>query len=239
LRDNDVEKAAEGFSRLSDIAGPFLSEEASIVNNYFMSHVKEVQHYQTFLLFYEVVKKAYEKDIKDYKVANAYLSLKSIFINALKKIGQDTSKELYETEKIYNDLISSYPNFSEVYFNYAQFLKNIGQDQKAQDILEMGEKTAQNYPKYYLFESALYLDWQKPDIAYEKLKLALAKNFNFRSDNEYETALRVYLANHDVENSKNIISSWLKVNNSNSAEQKITQILKEYNQSQILKLDKE
>jgi len=46
------------------------------------------------------------------------------------------------------------------------------------------------------------------------------------------------LANQDVENSKNLISLWLKQNNSSSTEQKITKILEEYHQTQILKLDK-
>jgi tetratricopeptide (TPR) repeat protein len=239
LRESDVQKSSDGFLRLSEIAGPFLSEEAIMANNYLSSRFDRIKDYQTFLKFYELVKKAYEKDKKDYKTASAYLFLKLTLIDVLKQIGQDPSKEIYEAEKIYNDLISSYPNFSEVYFSYARFLKNIGQEQKAQEILKIGEKTVQNYPKYYLFESALYLDWRKPNIAYEKLKLALAKNFNFSSDNEYEVALRVYLANQDVENSKKIISSWLRFNNSSSTEQKITQILKEYNQSQILKLDKE
>jgi hypothetical protein len=41
-----------------------------------------------------------------------------------------------------------------------------------------------------------------------------------------------------VENSKNLISLWLKQNNSSSTKQKITEILEEYHQSQILKLDK-
>jgi hypothetical protein len=238
LRESDPKIASEGFLRLSEIAGPFLSEEAHMVMNYLTANINKIKDVKTFFNFYDVVKKAYEKDNKDYKTINAYLSFKTMLIDVQRQIGQDSSKEIQEAQKIYENLISIYPNLPEIYVNYAKFLYENGQKEKARKILNQGEKIAKDYPKYYLYEAVFYFSLSENNLAYEKLNLALKNNFQFRLDNDFEAGLRIYLANQDVENSKNLISLWLKQNNSSSTEQKITKILEEYHQSQILKLDK-
>jgi hypothetical protein len=238
LRESDPKIASEGFLRISEIAGPFLSEEASMVMNYLNSNLKEIKDVQTFFNFYNVVKKAYQRDDRDYKTANAYLNLKAMLINVQKQIGQDVSKEIDEVQKIYERLIYLYPNLPEIYINYADFLNDNNYREKARQILTQGEKIAKDYPRYYFYEAVFYFSLNENNLAYEKLNLALKNNFQFRLDNEFESGLRIYLANQDVENSKNLISLWLKQNNSSSTAQKITKILEEYHQSQILKLDK-
>jgi O-antigen ligase/Tfp pilus assembly protein PilF len=238
LRESDPKIASEGFHRLAEIAGPFLSEEAHMVMNYISSNLNKIKDAQTFFNFYDVVKKAYEKDSKDYKTVNAYLSFKTMLIEVQKQIGQDPSKEIQEVQKIHENLISMYPNLPEIYVNYAKFLYENGQKEKAGKILTQGEKITKYYPKYYLYEAVFYFSLKENSLAYEKLNLALKNNFQFLLDQDFEAGLRIYLANQDVENSKNLISLWLKQNNSSSTEQKITKILEEYHQTQLLKLDK-
>jgi O-antigen ligase len=238
LRESDPKIAGEGFHRLSEIAGPFLSEEAHIVMNYISSNLNKIKDVQTFFNFYDVVKRAYEKDDKDYKTINAYLSFKTMLIEAQRQIGQDPSKEIQEVQKIYENLISIYPNLPEIYVNYAKFLYENDQKEKAKKILTQGEKIAKDYPKYYLYEAVFYFSLKENKLAYEKLNLALKNNLQFSLDNDFEAGLRIYLASQDVENSKKLISLWLKQNNSSSTEQKITKILEEYHQTQIIKLDK-
>jgi O-antigen ligase len=238
LRESDLKITSEGFLRLSEIAGPFLSEEAHMVMNYISSNLNKIKDLQTFYNFYDVIKKAYEKDNKDYKTNNAYLSFKTMLINVQRQIGQDPSKEIQEAQKIYENLIFMYPNLPEIYINYAKFLYENGQKEKARKILNQGEKIAKDYPKYYLYEAVFYFSLKENKLAYEKLNLVLKNNFQFSLDQDFEAGLRIYLANQDVENSKNLIFLWLKQNNSSSTEQKITKILEEYHQSQILKLDK-
>jgi hypothetical protein len=238
LRESDPKIAGEGFHRLSEIAGPFLSEEAHMVMNYLSVNIDKIKDTQTFFNFYDTIKKAYEKDSKDYKTNNAYLVFKIMLINVQRQIGQDPSKEIQETQKTYENLISMYPNLHEIYINYAKFLYENGQKEKAKKILTQGEKIAKDYPKYYLYEAVFYFSLNENKLAYEKLNLALKNNFQFRLEDEFETGLRIYLANQDVENSKKLISLWLKQNNSSSTKQKINKILEEYHQVQILKLDK-
>jgi O-antigen ligase len=238
LRESDPKIAGEGFLRLSEIAGPFLSEEAHMAMNYFVSNLNKIKDTQTFYNFYDVVKKAYEKDNKEYKTINTYLSFKTMLIEVQKQIGQDPSKEIQEVQKIYENLISMYPNYHEIYVNYAKFLYENGQKEKARDILTQGEKIAKNYPKYYLYEAVFYYSLNENKLAYEKINLALKNNFQFSLDQDFEAGLRIYLANQDVENSKKLISLWLKQNNSSSTKQKIAEILEQYHQTQILKLDK-
>jgi O-antigen ligase len=238
LRESDPKIAGEGFHRLSEIAGPFLSEEAHMAMNYFRSNVNKIKDVQTFFYFYDIAKKAYERDSKDYKTVNTYLSFTTMLIDVKRQISQDPSKEIQEVQKIYENLISIYPNLPEIYVNYAKFLYENSQKEKAGKILTQGEKITKYYPKYYLYEAIFYFSLNENKLAYEKLNLALKNNFQFHFDDEFEIGLRIYLANQDVENSKNLISLWLKQNNSSSTKQKITEILEEYHQSQILKLDK-
>jgi hypothetical protein len=238
LRESDPKIAGEGFHRLSEIAGPFLSEEAHMAMSYFRSNVNKIKYVQTFFYFYDIAKKAYERDSKDYKTVNTYLSFATMLIDVKRQIGQDSSKEIQEVQRIYENLISMYPNLPEIYVNYAKFLYENGQKEKARKILTQGEKITKYYPKYYLYEAVFYFSLNENKLAYEKLNLALKNNFQFRLDDEFEIGLKIYLANQDVENSKNLISLWLKQNNSSSTKQKITEILEEYHQSQILELDK-
>jgi len=238
IKESDPKIASEGFHRLSEIAGPFLSEEAHMTMNYLVSNLNKIKDIQTFFNFYDVVKKAHQKDSKDYKTNNAYLSFKTMLIDARRQIGQDPSIEIQEVQKIYENLIFIYPNLPEIYINYAKFLYENGQKEKAKNVLTQGEKIAKNYPKYYFYEALFYFSLKENKLAYEKLNLTLENNFQFRLDDEFGTGLRIYLANQDVENSKNLISLWLKQNNSSSTEQKIYKILEEYHQTQIIKLDK-
>jgi len=238
LRESDVNIASEGFLRLSEIAGPFLSEEAHMAMNYLTSNIDKIKTTSTFLNFYQVIERAYKKDDKSYKTVNAYLNIKKMWIEVKRQIGQDANKEISEIEEIYGKLISLYPNLPEIYVNYAKFYLDNNQKEKAKQVLTQGEKIAQNYPKYYVYEALFYLSLKENKLAYEKLNLALKKNFKFVTESDFEVGLKIYLANQDVENSKNLISQWLKQNNSDSTRQKIIKILEEYNQTQILKLDK-
>jgi O-antigen ligase len=238
LRESDPKIAGEGFHRLSEIAGPFLSEEAHMIMNYLMANSNKIQNAQTFFNFYDVAKKAYEKDSKDYKTINVYLSFKTMLINARRQLKQDPGKEIQEVQKIYENLIFVYSNLPEIYVNYAQFLYENGQKEKARGTLAQGEKIVNDYPRYYLYEAVFYFYLNENKLAYEKLNLALKNNVPLRLDNDFEVGLRIYLANQDVENSKKLISLWLKQNNSSSTEKKITKILEAYHQTQILKLDK-
>ncbi|GIW67324.1 MAG: hypothetical protein KatS3mg096_192 [Candidatus Parcubacteria bacterium] len=237
LNQSDPKIAGENFLKLSEIAGPFLTEEAVMAMNYFSNNLSQIKDFKTLTNFYNLVEKAYQKDPKDYRLASAFISMKTILIDVQKQVGQDPSKNIIEVEKIYSDLISLYPNFPEIYINYARFLLSNNKKEKAFEILKNGEKMAQNYPKYYFYESVLYFEIKEKKLAYQKLKIA-TQSLKFNSDQEFEIALKIYLANQDVENSKNIISLWLKQNNSSSTQQKIAQILQEYNQGQFLKLDK-
>jgi O-antigen ligase len=244
-----VKKAAEGLSRLSQIAGPFLTEEAIMANSYLNERTmidnsrvgfnfNYIRDYNTFFQFYDLIQRAYKQDKNDYRILSAYLLLKLSMIDILKQMGKDINNEIYEAEKMYNDGLGIYSNFPEFYLNFAQFFRSAGKYDKAKEILTNGEKSAINYPRYYFYEAGLYLSWQEPKIAYAKLNLALSKNFQPRFDNEFETTLNIYLENNDVENSKKIISLWLNVNNSSSTEGKITKILTEKKKLEILKVDK-
>jgi O-antigen ligase len=234
----NISFASEGFLRLSEIAGPFLSEEAYIASSYLFANMNNITSSKDFFNFYDIAKKAYEKDNKDYRILNTYISLKDISSYVQKQLGKNPNQELNEIKQLFEYLINLYPNFPEGYLNYARFLFAQGEKEKAQEVLNRAEKIFENQGIYYFDEALLYFSFKDYQKAYEKLQLALKKDFILRNDGDFAAGLEIYLSNKDVENSKKIISLWLKQNNSSSTEEKIMQILNKYPQTKILKLDK-
>ncbi len=239
LRTPDPEKASNEFLRLSHIAGPFLTEEAIMASNYLFSHTDEIKKIDVFLNFYKVIKTAYEKDPEDYRLNNVYLNILYLLIDVKKQLGLDPQENLEEVKRIYASLIRRSPYMPEIYLNYARFFyKILGDRKSALDILKKGEKIGKIYPKYFFEASYIYFLMDEKELAYQKLKEALDNKFTLKTDFEFQLALSVYLANNDVENSKKIISLWLKQNNTSSIKENIKKILETYQQSQLLELDK-
>ncbi len=240
LRTADPQIAGQGFLRLSEIAGPFLTEEAVMASNYLIDHAQEIKSPSDFLNFYKVVDKAYYRDQKDYRLNMIYINHLLLLIEVKNQIGLEGGKDKEKVKEIYQNLLKSYPKMPEIYINYANFLYSVA-DQKelALKILTDGENQFKDiYPRYLLEEANFYLNKNENQLAYQKLQLALEKKFEFRFDDDFEKALRIYLANKDVENSKKIISLWITQNKSEFIKEKIKQILATYGFSDILKLDK-
>ncbi len=235
----DPNAAVDEFVRLSEIAGPFLSEYANVTGNYFMNKLKEIKDFNTLIDFFSIVEKAYNKDPLDYKLAiGNYLRLLFILIDVKKQAGLDTKEDILKTERVFKTLRDYYPDNYEIYPLYASFLINQGKIEKAKEILQKGEKNTTFPSQYFFNEAYLYLNLKENQIALEKLKKAFEKGFQPQTDNDFQIVLKIYLTNNDVENSKKIISQWLSKNNSTSTKEIIIQILKEYNHQGLLKLDK-
>ncbi|GIW65216.1 MAG: hypothetical protein KatS3mg093_195 [Candidatus Parcubacteria bacterium] len=226
------------FKRISNIAGPFLTEEAIMIGNYLSGSINKINNLGDFLNLFEVIDKAYQKDHLDFRLANIYIGNLYIWIEIQKQLGQNYNLTLAKIEKIFNDLINAYPLVPETYAQYAFFLAQTKNLNSALAILEKGEgKIAYLYPKYFLQESLVLLDLGEEKLAYEKLNKFKATNTSLLDINDYQIMLKVYLANQDVENSKLLISQWLKLDNLSSTKELIIKILSKYNQAKILNLD--
>ena len=234
LRTENPQVAGEGFLRLSEIAGPFLTEEANIALSYLGSHIKNVKDFQTLLNFYEVISRAYAKDKNDYRLVTAYLNMNFLFMEIKRQIGLDSRKEITEIKKNYQELIKKYPKVPEIYINFAKFLYLKNEKEEAIKILDNGEKIFQEiYPRYFLEEGKAYLSYGDFKTAYQKLQKANDFNLVLKFDTDFEIALEIYLANKDVENSKKIISLWKNQNKTEFVKEKIKDILKTYGYSEI------
>ncbi len=74
--------------------------------------------------------------------------------------------------------------------------------------------------------------------AKDKLEIAFNKNLNLFENKDFEISLRIFLENKDYNKAKKIIYLWINQNNSDLVKQEIVKILKEYNQIQLLKFNK-
>ncbi len=239
LREDNPELASKGFLRISEIAGPFLTEEAVMVSNYIFANANKINKFENFLNFYQVIKTAYQKDPNDYRLNAIYIGNLYVLINTKKQAGIDVQNDIKDLKKVYENLLNKYPQMPEIYINYAKYLHGLNEKKSAEEILKKGEeKFIKIYPRYLIEEGAVYLSFNEKEIAYQKLKKALENNFQFKFDRDFENALNIYLANGDVENSKVLINNWLKVNNSISIKEKIKQILEDYGYKEILNFDK-
>lgn len=231
LRNPNTQSASENFLRLSEIAGPFLSEEANIATNYLTTKIKnkEMKTIDSFFNIYKVVEKAYKKDPYNYKLAINYIEILNLTIQIKQKIGINPEKEITTLKNIFENLLTRYPNNYEIYLSYATILKILGEQKEAIDILEKGEKIAKVYPKYYLESANILLEnLNEKELAYQKLKKINNLESQLKDDREFKIALNVYASNQDKENLKKIISVWLKKNPSTSTIETIKEILKKY-----------
>lgn len=239
LKTPDVMVASQGFLRLSEIAGPFLTEEAIMVSNYLNSHLGDIKNFQPVMNFYNVISRAYFKDKNDYRLNTVYININLLLIQAKREAGLNYEKEIMEIKKIYQELLEKYSKMPETYTNFGNILYLLGEKENAVEILNRGEKVFQKiYPRYFLEEGLVYLYNNYPQIAYQKLQEAFKQGLILKSDLDFEIALQIYLANKDVENSKRIVNLWITHNKSNEIKKKIDKIFEYYGFEKILKLDK-
>ncbi|MCS7200664.1 MAG: O-antigen ligase family protein [Patescibacteria group bacterium] len=235
---HDTRYATSEFKRLSNIAGPFLTEEAIMIANYLTNNAGKIDNFGDFIALFEVIEKAYQKDRYDYRLTNIYLGNLYILTAIEKQFGQDSRPTIAKIDSIYRELISQYPLVPETYIQYALFWSNLGDKQKALMILEEGErKIASLYPKYLLQQATALINLGENSLAYKKVQKFKETNIHNLTSDDYQILLETYSANNDVENSKSLISQWLKIDNSSSTKKLIREILSKYGQAKIYNLD--
>jgi len=238
LREENIKIAAQGFDKISKIAGPFLTEEANIAMTYLSTNLEKVSDYGTLETFFDIIKRSYYQEPLDYKLANNYIATKFVLVDLKRSINLDFNEDLKEIDLLYKNLLKEYARFPEIYLNYANFLINVNKKEKAYEILEKGEEISKNYPVYYLSAANILKSINENNKAYEKIKKFLENNGKLSQDHQFKLVLEILLLNKDVENSKRVINQWLTLDNSTSLRQNINEILRKNNMLDILKLDK-
>ncbi len=228
LREQNLEKSGQQFLRISNIAGPFLTEEAFIASNHFFANLNNIKNGKTFDYFYRLSEKAWEKDKTDYRLTGIYLGYLRIIFDIESQMslsGQDTKEKAIN---IYNDLISRYKLFPEGYINYANFLFSLGEKEKAKEILKKSEIIATKYPPYY-FQLANIFYNQLGDYQEAYYYLTKLNTYSFKfNEKDYELALKIYLSNGDKKSADKLIYEWKKISSTTSTQKKIEDILNSF-----------
>ncbi|MER3570265.1 MAG: hypothetical protein C4348_01495 [Patescibacteria group bacterium] len=210
LRTQDVSQMSQEFLRLSEIAGPFLTEEAIIsYDNLKARASKEQIPIQAYIDIFKVVEKAYSRDFYDIRIIYKYTEVLNNRLRIFDQIGdfEQKQKTLKELENIYKEKLSFYPRNYQLRLRYVEDMLSwkILTKEKALKILEEGEKYVENYPIYYLLESEILFQIDMKEKAYEKIKLALDKEVKLKDENQIIFVLDILDKNKDVENLKKLI----------------------------------
>ncbi len=249
--------ASERLKNLSEIAGPFLTEVVINTYRFFAEPLVTFVHYNldtNYILKYnKIIEKAYFNDPRDFRLALNYINHLSLLIKLKQEARLSIDEEKQKMLNLYKYLQNLYPNLPEVYLNFANKFYEIPDNRFKElsgELLEKGEKAiADKFNNYLLDETAIFLYQGNYAKALAKLNLFLEKNKNipldqFSIDKQF-LFLNVYLANKDVEKAnfliKNILNEASKTQNQQISEQiklKISELIKFYQLSEIIKLDK-
>lgn len=251
---NDVN---ERFNNLLEIAGPFSTEVVINTYRFFSDPLLTFVHYNldtNYIIKYDkAIEKAYLNDPQDFRLALSYINHLSSLIKFKNEAHLNIEEEKQKIFNLYKYLQNLYPNVPEVYLNFANKFYDIP-DQRfkklSEEILAKGEGVMiDKFNNYLLDELVIFLYRGDAAKALAKLNLFLAKNNNvplnqFSLDKQF-IFLNVYLANKDVEKAnfliKNILNEARKTQDKQIIEQvklKIDDLIKFYQLSEIIKLDK-
>ena len=235
----DYNKAAEEFERLSEIAGPFLTEEAiHLVHPYFFKVIEsgDKSALESIFRLYEVIKKAYKKEPLDQRLitksSSLDLYLANLFlVNNLPKYNDYLTSFQETIEKS----IEFYPKNYELIIFYAQNLvfleknypKKFNFKDKVINLVVSREKYFENFPPYFLNEAKIISFYDK-DLAKEKLKLAIKKGLNLKKEQYVSTILDVLSEIKDKEILIQVVKIVEKEKFSTQTQEKIEKIKLEF-----------
>lgn len=231
----DYNKAAQEFERLSEIAGPFLTEEAiHLVYPYFFKVIEsgDKSALESIFRLYEVVKKAYNKEPFDQRLITKFSLLDLYLANLFLANNLPKYKEyLTGFQETLEKSIKFYPKNYELIIFYAQNLtlleKNYSQKfnfkDKVLNLLISQEKYFENFPVYFLNEAKIISFYDK-GLAKEKLKLALKKDLNLKKEQNILTVLEVLQEIKDKEILTQIVKIVEKEKFSTQTQEKIEKI---------------
>ncbi len=224
LKIQDPLLASKEFLRLSQIAGPFLTEEAIMASNYLLSAIDKINKIEVIDNIYNVIEKAYLNDKYDVRLINRYAEILKIMINLSSQNGK-YQEYLKKLEKLMDFSLNTYPKNYELRFMFLSIFHNLSQGIKHKEgseeilvvpplkevdrnklikIAEEGERYASNSPRFYVNYLNL-LNVLNEKIAYQKTKEMLKKPEIFKNNDILVFALKIFYANKDVENLKKLI----------------------------------
>ncbi len=195
----DSSYASTEFLKLASLSiNPFLTEQA--IHNtysYFVHHLEKgsFKSLEDIYILKEVMEKAYQKEPYDYRLISKYSSFLYLMIMIHYKNNLPYKSYLDEFQKIAEKSTLFYPRNLELRLVYAKYLadlyktdpKTFNFKDKIVKSLEEGEKIFPNYANYY-FNEYLILKDIYPDLAKEKLKLAI-KKYDFSKEKNLEYIL--------------------------------------------------
>lgn len=220
------DKAINGFYSLAGKHNPFLQEEAIILNNYINQNISSINKSDEINKIAMILKKAYEKDSLDLRVVNIYTAFLTMEIKAKANQSLDFAEEKAEAEKIFQNLLTQYPKFPDIYVNYSIFLSTIGEKQKALEVLKNGKDLFVKSKRLTYAIANIFENQGESAVALDFLQSAKKEGWEPQNLDMRLFLLRLLLKGKQFEEAKTEISNILKTDNSTTTIGAVNQTLK-------------
>lgn len=217
-------KGLDRFYYLSSFDSQFLPEIAIMASRYLEDNISKINKAKDIYKFLEIYERANKKDPYDTRIFNILLTHLIRIIESKKSRGLDYSSEYEKLTNLFNKFISQYPNFPDIEIQYAQFLKGMGEKEKALEILENVRKKYRESVRTLYYIAELYLELGENKKAADFLDDVFQRGFYPTNQLQYLISIKIYFLNNQKEKVENLIKSYLARYNDTSS----IEMLKEF-----------
>jgi O-antigen ligase len=219
-----------GLNIFADLArrnSQFLPEIALMTNRYLESNITNIKSFEPIQTAFEIYFRAFSLDPYDTRVFNSIQLMLMKILLAKKELGLDYSNEQKLLEEMFANYLREYPKVLDIKFQYIEYLRIIGEEDKAYNYLKsLKEEALRNQRYAFMFLFNLYNFNHKE--AYDFYKEIISYNYKPRNQLDYILAMKItnqydknlfnnlkneYLEKFNSEESKNLLKAELGLDN--------------------------
>jgi O-antigen ligase len=214
------------FYYLSSFNTQFLPEIAIMASRYLEENISKIHKGDEIYKFLEIFERAYKKDPYDTRIFNSLITHLTRIIDAKRRMGLDYSSEYKEAIQLFNHFVTLYPKFPDLEIQYAQFLKGMGEKEKALEILKDVRNKYKESPRVLYYLGITYLDLGYTKEALESINEAIARHLYPNNPLQYLIAIRIYMLNNQKDKAQKFIDEYLQKFNDTSSKELLEKFLK-------------
>ena len=175
-----------GFKIFADLAkknSQFLPEIALMTNKYLESNLENIRSFEPIETALQIYQRAFQLDPYDTRVFNSIQLMLMRILNIKKNLNLDYTYEKKTLEEMFSNYLKEYPKVLEIKFQYVDFLKIIGEEEKAYNYLKtLKEDSLKNrrHSFMFLFNIFNFNDLEAYNYYKEMIK------FNYQPKNQIE-----------------------------------------------------
>jgi predicted Zn-dependent protease len=190
-----------------------------MTSRYLEENISKIHRGDEIYKFLEIFERAYKKDPYDTRIFNSLITHLTRIIEAKRRMNLDYSNEYKEALQLFNHFVTLYPKFPDLEIQYAQFLKGMGEKEKALEILKDVRSKYKESPRVLYYLGIIYLDLGEKEEALKNIDEALKRNLYPSNQLQYLIVIRTYIMNNKKEEAQKFINEYLQKFNDTSSQE--------------------